>query len=802
MPQLGRAQPLKPVILRGSSTTGLLFQTLTDDFSGGVVDTAKWPSNYGTTSVVGQRARVQVDTGFNGFQSGQIYSIIGSYALMRVVTWPAASTATTAAVELIINTDQVATGTQLDFKADVVTGQLTASNQIGFADGGAVSTGFSTGGELWLRIDGRVAGQLNFDYSTSGTLTSWTTLRSVNLTAAPWTTTANLKAIVQGHRDAGVTDFFEWDDFNVPPTDPTPSPKVYVPWSAKRLFPLPPGGKIRRGVDDRVPPSAITAVGLDGALQVPLAVRVKTDDSDIELVAEIRDLSFSNGANGGFKSATISIDRPLNIAAPEFKQFGRVYVYDTASGDTAWEGELQDPGRSASGEGETYQVTAIGPAGHAKDETFVYIPIGGNLNEWEKFGGSTNSGNVSTFTDSSDNDGIKVQFGGGIAVATPVYVAARLLTVLAAGQSLAVISCVGVGGGTGQWEERVYAYGGAGPELIGSTLLTTSPTSFRGVTGSEFTAGQTTPHIRMDRTGASTSPDDNAYTFYRNISIQTTRVDEEGNAVTSYPNDYVTSSQLVQDLIGAHTTLYDGLDAFIEDTADQITQFWYPDGTTVYDALNDIIALNGAYYWAAWETIPRSGKWRFEFRSWPTTVRYEAGIDDGWDSPGSAADLYNEVAVHWTDSKGRDRTTVRTSSVSTLTDAGRTRSARIDLGQEVGTTTAANTAGDEFLAEHNIPSQNGRLTVARAILDYDKGCLTQPWMIRAGQLIRVRDVDPLPNALNPTARDGNTVFRIVNVEYRASDNSAVLELDTDALSTSRALAKLKTQGSASKRNHR
>lgn len=802
MAQLGRSQPLKPVLLRGSSTTGLLFETLTDDFATGLVDPAKWPDSFNNYSVVGQRARVEVSSaGWSGFVSGTRYSIIGSYALFRVTAWPAASTATTAYAELILNTDQVATGTQLSFKADVVTGQLTAANHVGFIDGGAVSTAFSTAGDLWLRIDGRVAGQLNFDYSTSGTITGWTTLRSVLLTDAPWTTTANLRALVQGHRDAGTTDFFEWDDFNVPATDPTPSPKVYSPWSAKRLFPLPPGGRMRRGPDLRTPPSSIAAVGLDGALQVPLSFRLTNSANDVLMVAEVKDLATRSVANGGFASATVTLDRPLNVAAPDIKQFGRAYVYDTSSGETVWEGELQDPGKSSDGDGLSWNIVAIGPSGHAKDETFAYVPIGTNLDDWEKFGGSTNSSSVSSFTDASDADGIKVQFSGGINVATPVYVAGRLLTFLAAGTSMAAISGTGIGGGTGQWTENVYAYGPSGPELIDSIPLQTAANNFRGEVGSEFSAGQTTPHIRMDRTGAATAPDDNAFTFFKNLIVQSVRVSEENVAVTSYPNNYCTTTEIVQDLVGAHTTLYDGLDAFIEDVADQITNFWYPDGTTVFDALNDLITLNGAFYWAAWETIPRSGKWRFEFRAWPTTVRYEAGIEDGFEQPQSANDLFNEVAVHWVDSKGRQQTTIRTSTVASLTAAGKTRSERIDLGSEIGSLAAAQSAGDNFLAEHNLPVQNGRLTVARAILDYDRGMMVNPWMIRPGGLVRVRDVDPQPNALNPGGRDGSTVFRVVSVEYRASSNTAQLGLDTDPVSVSRDLAKLKQTSATSKRRH-
>lgn len=820
MAQLGRGRPLKPILTRGSVAPALLFETLTDDFAS--LDTNKWPGNYGTTSVTGGRARVEVGTGFSAFQSASIYSLLGSYVLLRIDTWPAASTATSAYVELVVGSDQNLTGTALNFKADVVTGQLTASNYVGFSDGGAVSTGFSTAAPLWIRLDGRSGTSVTFDYSLTGNPSSWTTLRT--LTAPDWLTTASQKVLVQGHRDAGVTDFFEFDDFNLGTSDPatpgpifrpapwytqrakivyapkgfhrgeeSPQPKVYSPFSGRKPFPLPPGGQFHRGGDDRPPPSNTVAIAFDGSSRpTPLSVRLTSSQADVLIVNDLRDFSFTSRVPGGFATLTVDIDRKLIEKNSEIQQFGRAYLYDAGSGDTVWEGRVEDPGKGVGPNGETWRVTAIGPSGHAKDDTFIYLPIDRTVDHFEKFGGSTNSGNVSTHTDASDNDGIKVQFGGGIAVASPQYVAGRSQRVYNASTSLGSVRATAVGGGTGQWDMVMYVYGPSGAELIDSNALTTSPTSYYGEVGSDFTAGQSTTHLRMNRTGASTSPDDNAFTFWYNIVIRAIMRDEEGTLLTDYSDDFVTASQIVQDLIGSHTSEYDGLDAYIEVTTNQIEQFAY-DATTVYDVLNDIIALEGAYYWAAWETIPRSGKWRIEFRPWPTTVRYEAGVDDSFDQPASAADIYNKVNVHWNDATGRQHVTTRTAVVPLLDDIPLTRSADIELGKELGCETNAELAGDAFLAEHSLPNRNGRLTIGRPILDYDRGMMINPWQIRPGGLIRVRNVNPERNALNPSGRDGSTIFRIVAVNYRSSDNSAELELDTDALSTSQAIAKLQSK---------
>lgn len=820
MRQLGRGRRLKPILTRGSVAPGTLFETLFDDFADGSIDTAKWPGNYGTTSETGGRARVTVDTGFSGFQSFPNYTIAGSYVLLRVDTWPAPSTATTATVELIIGSDQVASGTRLVLAADVVTGQLTASSQVSFVDGGSVSTGFSTAAPLWLRIDGR-SGSLSFDYSLTGNPSSWVNIRS-GVAFPDWLTTAGQKVIVQGHRDAGTNDFFEFDDFNLPTSDPptpspivkqgpqfrfpgrtvyapkgfhrgeeSPQPRVYMPFSGRKPFPLPPGGVFRKGLDPRPAPSNTIAVSLDGSNRpIPLAIRLTSEQGDVILINDVRSFNFRSVVPGGFATLTMTIDRKIAERQPEIQQFGRAYLYDTRSGDTVWEGRVEDPGKGVDSNGETWTVTAIGPSAHASDDTFNYLPIDRTVDHFEKFGGSTKSGSVGTYTDDSDRDGVKVQFGGGISVASPQYVAGRSQRVYNASTTLGSVRATVVGGGTGQWDMVMYVYSpGGGTDLIDSVALTTTPQSFYGEVGSDFSSTGTTTHLRMNRTGASTTPDDNAFTFFYDIVIRTVMRDEEGTLLTDYSDDYVTASQIVQDLIGSHTSQYDGLDAYIEVTTNHIEQFAY-DATTVRDALNDILALEGAYYWAAWETVARSGLWRFEFRPWPTTVRYEATVDDSMNQPGSAAELYNKVNVHWYDAVKRVHVETRTSTVTALDDIGLTRAADLELGSELGCLTSAQAAGDNFLAEHNLPIRNGRLTIGRPILDFDRGMMVDPWMIRPGGLIRLRGVNPERNALNPDGRDGSTIFRITAVNYRSSDNSAELELDTDALSTSQAIAKL------------
>src|SRR3990172_9057007 len=72
--------------------------------------------------------------------------------------------------------------------------------------------------------------------------------------------------------------------------------------------------------------------------------------------------------------------------------------------------------------------------------------------------------------------------------------------------------------------------------------------------------------------------------------------------------------------------------------------------------------------------------------------------------------------TRWTASIRRTR---RTQVVDVLTDAGLTREALLDLGDDVGTSTNAQRAGDQFLAQHSSPLNAGALTIAEPILDIE-----------------------------------------------------------------------------------
>jgi hypothetical protein len=205
--------------------------------------------------------------------------------------------------------------------------------------------------------------------------------------------------------------------------------------------------------------------------------------------------------------------------------------------------------------------------------------------------------------------------------------------------------------------------------------------------------------------------------------------------------------------------------------------------------LDDLMRLEPLFVWFAWESNPANGKYRFVWQQWPTVVQYEASVVDGFDAPAPSFEQYNRVAVRWRDPGGITRTTFRTQTIPELDAAGIFREATIDLGDEVGSTTNANQAGDQFLAEHRYPPSNGTLTLARPIVDLLNNRMTDPKAIRPGALIRVRGVEGSADRLNASTRDGQTVFRIISVSVNG-DGSAALELDVFTPSDERLIADL------------
>ncbi|MEW2442780.1 hypothetical protein [Micromonospora marina] len=533
------------------------------------------------------------------------------------------------------------------------------------------------------------------------------------------------------------------------------------------------------------------------SLPVPLAVRLSTSRAQRHITAEVSDLWFRSTAPGGFASASVALSRPLHLRPDEIDYYGRMYVYDARSGQTVWEGRLEDPGRSGGRDGPIWNLAGIGPSAHTRDRTIPLIYVDRRADAWIKSRGASGERQSATVSAAEDAGGsgaaaLVLSMPAGLAVNTSSACTAVYWPLDEAGQKMAVFDY--------RWDAGISStlwrvQGLSGPTTVvrdeaASTSGGASNPQRIGV--GAFPVGDRKPFMRLIWTGgaSSTGTSDDVWASLMGVVVRATTYSRAGVEKTSgYTNSDTTilASTVVEDLLGRLLTEFDGVNASVATTTKAIEQLAYPEGVTAGAVLDDLMEQEPAYFWAAWESNT-AGKYRFEWAPWPTTIRYEADITDGYDSTGSASELYNEVLVRWREASGRLRTTVRTQAVPALSAAGLTRSGYINLGDEAGSAAAANEAGDAFLANHAAALNAGRLVLSRPVFDRVARRAVMPWEVRPGTLIRVRGILPRVDSLNSTARDGVTVFRIVSVEYRASSAEATLELDSYSPSVARAIA--------------
>ena len=539
---------------------------------------------------------------------------------------------------------------------------------------------------------------------------------------------------------------------------------------------------------------------------IPFSVRLSNSSVDVHITQRISGLSFRSVAPGGYASATFTLENPIDVNSPMLAAFTRVYIYDGRNGNTIWEGRLAMPGRSSGDGGEVWSLTAVGPSAHTLDNTQVLIYIDWAMDNWirdsleAQFIAPSATAGASSHPFSNSIDALVCNWPG----ATPIN---------SSPSSRVQVGYYGFIGSTMTIGALKFLYSTSGANANHSTeavtgvspnYLASAYTAVVTGTGStvtvyvidDFVAGRDIAGLRLRRTaGPATTTIGEAWTAFYSVRILGRRFLKGGTPVSGAAGmvtaDYVRASQVVNDLLGRMLPQYDGLNAVVDSTdLVDIDQLAYLDGATANQVLEDLMALEPSKYWAAWESDPTTGKYRFEWRSWGTTARYEATVEDGFDSPAPTWELYNEALIRWKDARGRIKNTLVTMDVPELTAEGITHRVFKDLSDEVGSFGNATVVGNALLAEHNLRRSGGTLTVARPIRDIAGARWAMPWEIKPGELIRVRGVEASATTnIAETTRDGLTVFRIVSVEANG-EGQATLELDMFTPTEARALANL------------
>ena len=188
------------------------FSTLSDNFNDGVIG-PNWGNSYGGANETGGQARVPCIAGsYAGYQTAYSWTMAGATLYMKVITVPAASTATEAYCGVMVNAPDIATsGVRIGFTINAVTGTLRMQSDTGYYDAAAVEITYNgtTHAFLRLREDGT-----NVYWDTSPDGSTWTNRRTL---ATPAWVTASVDTCaldMSAHRDAGTTDYAAYDLFN------------------------------------------------------------------------------------------------------------------------------------------------------------------------------------------------------------------------------------------------------------------------------------------------------------------------------------------------------------------------------------------------------------------------------------------------------------------------------------------------------------------------------------------------------------------------------------------------------------
>lgn len=541
-------------------------------------------------------------------------------------------------------------------------------------------------------------------------------------------------------------------------------------------------------------------------IPLPLSVRLKTTRSDRHVTRDLRDLTFVSTVPGGFAGVQLKLDRPLQLLPDEIDYYGSLYVYDRRNGQVLCEGRIEDLGRSAGTDGQIWEINAVGPSAHTEDIQRPYIIVDRQNTEWKPSSINLQYAHWQQTNDENDpGQGLRVWVPQGVTVPATTKVGDSIYqNIYLAGQAIArvVVSTCTIGFTDAGWAAQIITKATPTSTLhvadqfvgpgSGTPPFSTTLTGALDTDGGAIVTGDTVVTFRANHISgaANTIPDDKCWMEFDNWYVKAVRFFQDGTTKTSgYAGSTVTSDAIVADMLARFLPRYDGANAVLTAGLYQIDQFANYDGQTPKKYLDDLMTLEPTNYWAAWESNS-AGLNRFEWNTWPMTVSYEADIKDGFQAPASAADLYNAVRVRYKATSGTIKNIQRTSTVTQLTNAGLTREAWLDLGDNIASTNNATQAGDQFLAEHQYPQNAGTLTVASPIPDIQLGRMVMPWELKPGKLIRVRGVQPNIDSLNPSGRNGVTVFRVKSVTFRASTCSAELELDSYSTKTASALADL------------
>ncbi|MGL5826891.1 MAG: hypothetical protein ACRCYU_19085 [Nocardioides sp.] len=528
-----------------------------------------------------------------------------------------------------------------------------------------------------------------------------------------------------------------------------------------------------------------------------IGVRIRAGDEDRIVTRLVQGLRFRKTAPGGHADASATLDFPYE----GFTSLGpndRVYLYDTRSGETIWEGYTTSPGAS----GRRAELAALGGSSLLSDMKDRYIWVDAVLANWRRAEVAMQAASltdVSSFPDTG-TECLKIQFPSG--QPSPGSGTGRMVYDHFIGSrhklgGYRMTTKAGKASANFRMTTKVGAV-----DVINRNFATSGLTQ-SAFTPGDFSAGQSQVEIRIQNIGATTNiGDDDTWGGFSLIRVAGQRLNVDGSSVAMGLSHVtsLTADEVVADIVGMNPQLLDPQESSVATSAFLIDQLAYLEPTTIAQVLDDLSLWEPDYLWSVHESNA-DGKHRFTYTQWPTLPRYELGSQEGFEETGGDFDLCNRIQVSWVDTKGIKR--VRSwglealdlgvgSPVDNATGLanpgymGRIRDADlVELPDGLGTFANAERIALQTLTPKTTKVFSGRATVQQRITDTILGMPVDPWEIEPGNLVRHRE----------TGRD----YRLSEVEYEQDSNTATLMLNDPIQTIEQRVARLQRNQSARNR---
>jgi hypothetical protein len=585
---------------------------------------------------------------------------------------------------------------------------------------------------------------------------------------------------------------------------------------------------------------------------VPLGVRFFNYHNGVErwITEWIGDITYRSVVPGGYASATIPLHIPHAAGADQLgfsriaEMFNRIQIIDLGSCEVVWEGRIEDPARQV--DPDTWQIGALGSMIAASDVNRPVMYADSLLDRWTPGETITSDGSFgdvvpSNTENSKDDDGRTLitvlqhkswftDYEDEYSWRYDLYgfpqAVARIKTTLEGGTTVTLPSPMTPS------DLRMLLGTSGVPHLDNTAFGATSGNTKTNVVGTDWTDIDSQFFVfgRCLSTGGGPTGDTTQWEVpssgrtemkLRNPIVIGMRRDRTGAKLTtaaSYPHDYVTVSEVVEDVVGRFLNggWYEGgintpwpgsvrdEDIYI-DTSDttQILNLVYADGATAADILNDLCEqVQTDAYWAIWESttgIQTTGQYlgyRFEWVTWPDNWGYSATSEDGLESQPNGDSVFNYLTYRYQDQNDNNTWHVQNwwlgnEMAPELLTGGFTRAVTVNKEDPTDSTTATTNTLAALQNARKVLNA-GTLTVRRPVAMFDSGVsgnggacrMVPPYAIKPGKLVMISDLLPRTGLQDmshgdtaPTRDLDGTIFRVISTEYNSADGSCTLELD-------------------------